>query len=111
MWKGDPARGREPWRDTGIEIVGPATAYGERGFAASWALTGGQLDLATIPDESDIPAAGPVSLRLIYTEPFSAAMLRARLRSSMAAKRGATAREDALRAEIAALRAQIAAHQ
>jgi CheY-like chemotaxis protein len=41
-------------------------------------------------------------------KPFSAAVLRARLRSSLAAKRHATGREAALREEIAALRTEIA---
>ncbi|MDT7579461.1 MAG: hypothetical protein QOK35_725 [Pseudonocardiales bacterium] len=40
-------------------------------------------------------------------KPFSAAMLRARLRSSLHAKRGVVEREAALRAEIAELRAEV----
>ena len=39
-WLGDPKRGVEPWRDTGIEIRGPAVADLEEAFARIWASTG-----------------------------------------------------------------------
>jgi cardiolipin synthase len=88
MWVGRPEKKQEPWRDTGLEIIGPAVAHGERGFAASWALAGGQLDLATLPEDHDVPRAGTVDLRLVYTEPFTAAMLRVDLLvAAMARKR------------------------
>ena len=38
---GDPARRLEPWRDTGIEIRGPAVAELERAFAQVWHVCGG----------------------------------------------------------------------
>ena len=76
MWVGDAKRHREPWRDTGIEIIGPATAHAERGFADSWRLAGGEIEADAAPLEGRIDPAGPVALRLIYTEPFTAAMLR-----------------------------------
>ena len=45
-WLGDPQRGIAPWRDTGIEIRGPAVADIERAFAQTWAATGqGVLDV------------------------------------------------------------------
>src|ERR1043165_9736335 len=37
MWAGDPARGIDPWRDTGIEVHGPAVADVEAAFAEAWA--------------------------------------------------------------------------
>lgn len=76
MWTGRPEKQQDPWRDTAVEIVGPATAYGERGFAESWRFAGGQIDPLALPDEASVPAAGSSDLRLIYTEPFSATMLR-----------------------------------
>jgi phosphatidylserine/phosphatidylglycerophosphate/cardiolipin synthase-like enzyme len=76
MWVGQPAKHLDPWRDTGIEIIGPATAAGERGFAESWSLFGGGTEPVEYPDERTIDPAGDVALRLIYTEPFSASMLR-----------------------------------
>jgi cardiolipin synthase A/B len=39
-WLGDPRRGLDPWRDTGIEVRGPAVAHVERAFAHVWAATG-----------------------------------------------------------------------
>jgi len=69
-WEGDPARARQPWRDTGVEIVGPAVALAE-----SWFLAGGDA-IPELVHASEMPAAGDVNLRLIATEPFTANMLR-----------------------------------
>jgi cardiolipin synthase len=74
-WEGEPERGRDPWRDTGIEIIGPAVASAEASFAESWFLAGG-TPIPPPPDPSTLPAAGDVNLRLIPTEPFTANMLR-----------------------------------
>jgi cardiolipin synthase len=76
MWEGRPEKRQEPWRDTAVEIRGPATLHGEVGFAESWRLTGGTIPRADIITESEIGIAGTTDLRLIYTEPFTAAMLR-----------------------------------
>jgi cardiolipin synthase len=73
-WEGEPSRGREPWRDTGIEIVGPAAAHAEASFAESWSLAGGEP--LAVPDAALVPVAGGVNLRLIPTEPFTANVLR-----------------------------------
>lgn len=46
-WVGNPARGVPPWRDTAIEIRGPAVAHIEAAFSDSWtAVGGGGLPLA-----------------------------------------------------------------
>lgn len=74
-WEGEPKRAREPWRDTGVEIVGPAVAHAEASFAESWFLAGG-TPMPDTPHPSEVPAAGDVNLRLIATEPFTANMLR-----------------------------------
>ncbi len=72
MWVGDPARGIEPWRDTGVEIRGPAVAAVERAFARTWALTG-----APMPDPAGSPPpAGDVHVRIVSSEPSTAGMLR-----------------------------------
>jgi cardiolipin synthase len=39
-WLGNPDKGKEPWRDTGVEIRGPAVADVERAFAQVWAASG-----------------------------------------------------------------------
>lgn len=72
-WEGVPARGQGPWRDTAIEIRGPAVASAEQAFAESWRLCGGE-DYA-LPATAQAPA-GSVSLRIIPTEPFTASMFR-----------------------------------
>lgn len=71
-WAGDPDRGIEPWRDTGVEIRGPALGQLERAFAGTWASLGG-----SIPDPAAAPLpAGDVSLRIVASEPATAGMLR-----------------------------------
>ena len=50
-WIGDPARHLDPWRDTGLELRGPAVADCEDAFAEAWAAAGDPL-----PPDSD-PAA------------------------------------------------------
>ena len=72
-WAGYPARGIEPWRDTGIEIRGPALAELERAFATTWASCGEPMR------ESEgiiAPPAGDVSLRIVASAPATAGMLR-----------------------------------
>jgi len=86
MWAGRPERNQDPWRDTGVEITGPATAYGERGFATSWAFAGGQMEPPPEPDPV-APHVGSVDLRLVYTEPFTASMLRVDLLVTAIARR------------------------
>jgi cardiolipin synthase len=73
-WVGDPARQIPPWRDTGVEIRGPAVAEIARAFARSWALTGPPL-----PDVDAVrepPPVGDVSLRIVSSEPATMGMLR-----------------------------------
>jgi CDP-diacylglycerol--glycerol-3-phosphate 3-phosphatidyltransferase/cardiolipin synthase len=87
MWEGRPERGHEPWRDTGVEIVGPSVVDAERAFAASWRLAGGD-DLDPPPAVAHDPSlSGPVHLRLVPTEPFSANLLRADLLITVLARR------------------------
>lgn len=74
VWLGDPQRDIEPWRDTGVEIRGPAVAEIDRAFARSWALTGPELPADELLQEP--PAVGEVSLRIVSTEPATAGMLR-----------------------------------
>ena len=42
-WEGVPDKGREPWRDTGVELIGPVVADAEHVFAASWRRAGGVI--------------------------------------------------------------------
>jgi phosphatidylserine/phosphatidylglycerophosphate/cardiolipin synthase-like enzyme len=84
-WVGRPDRNREPWRDTGVEILGPAVAHAEHAFAGTWRYAGGVMDLPT-PAPSD-DGNGGVSLRLIPTAPFTWNMLQLDLLVTVIAKR------------------------
>ena len=75
-WEGDPARGIEPWRDTGVEIRGPAVADLWRGFAASWAEAGAPLPAGEPRAHASIPECGGVALRVIATEPSTSGVFR-----------------------------------
>jgi phosphatidylserine/phosphatidylglycerophosphate/cardiolipin synthase-like enzyme len=87
MWEGYPERKLAPWRDTGIEILGPAVGPIEESFADSWALTGGEIDRSTLPRARDIEDAGTVALRVVPTEPFTATMLQLDLMVAALARR------------------------
>ncbi len=74
MWAGNPARGLDPWRDTGVEIRGPAVVEIERAFARMWALMGDP-----IPPGEPLPepeAAGGTFVRIVAGEPATAGTLR-----------------------------------
>jgi phosphatidylserine/phosphatidylglycerophosphate/cardiolipin synthase-like enzyme len=87
MWEGRKDRGQAPWRDTGIEIVGPAVAHAEQAFAAMWNLAGGEIAINQLPKAEAIAPAGSVALRLIPTEPFTARILQLDLLVAAMARR------------------------
>ncbi|MGI5863670.1 MAG: phospholipase D-like domain-containing protein [Myxococcales bacterium] len=75
MWAGDPAKGIEPWRDTGVEIRGPAVADIERAFANVWELIGPPLPEPLVSLEAPRPA-GEMNVRVVASVPSTAGMLR-----------------------------------
>jgi phosphatidylserine/phosphatidylglycerophosphate/cardiolipin synthase-like enzyme len=75
-WAGDPARGIAPWRDTGVEILGPAVADAEASFAEAWKKAGGSISAAEIPRRENLPKAGNVALRIIAASPDTAGLYR-----------------------------------
>ena len=75
-WLGDPAAGKEAWRDTGIEIRGPGVADVERAFAQVWAATGAQLGNDELTDPALIPPAGDVLLRVVASAPSNSGLMR-----------------------------------
>jgi cardiolipin synthase len=75
-WVGDPARGIPPWRDTGVEVRGPAVADIEHAFASVWAATGEPIPPDELPDREDIPPAGDVMLRVVASMPNTAGLYR-----------------------------------
>ena len=85
MWAGDPARGIDPWRDTGIEVHGPAVADVEAAFAEAWAAAAGAIP--ETPARAIPSPVGAVSLRVVATIPNTAGLFRVdQLVASMARK-------------------------
>jgi cardiolipin synthase len=75
-WAGDPKRGVQPWRDTGVEIRGPAVAAAEQAFALLWSSMGPPL-----PPDERIPhhtmtQVGDTVVRIVATTPGAAGLLR-----------------------------------
>jgi phosphatidylserine/phosphatidylglycerophosphate/cardiolipin synthase-like enzyme len=87
QWEGRPDKGREPWRDTGVEIRGPAVGHAERGFAESWRFCSGEPLPVPAPTDAGGGEIGDVNLRIIPTEPFSAALFRTDLLVAAMARR------------------------
>jgi cardiolipin synthase A/B len=66
----------DPWRDTGVEIAGPAIAEVERAFAETWTFAGGTLPSDELPTVDGIEAEGGVGLRVVATVPNTAGIYR-----------------------------------
>ncbi|HVB38033.1 MAG TPA: phospholipase D-like domain-containing protein [Vicinamibacterales bacterium] len=75
-WVGDPARGIAPWRDTGIQIEGPAIVEIERAFASTWGTAGTPLSPAELPAPAAVGRAGDVTVRVVASFPSLASLLR-----------------------------------
>jgi cardiolipin synthase len=75
-WTGDPERHREPWRDTGVLIRGPAVAELDRAFADIWAEMGDPLPPEELTRSGDVAPRGTVPLRVIATAPSTAGLFR-----------------------------------
>ena len=58
-----------PWRDTGVEIRGPAAAAATRAFGRVWAEIGDPMPLDLDVDPTTVPAAGTTPVWLIEGEP------------------------------------------
>ena len=62
-WAGDPAQGRQAWRDSMVRVSGPAAAAADRAFGRIWGRAGAPLppdELETNPSER-----GPVTVRIV----------------------------------------------
>jgi cardiolipin synthase len=75
-WVGDPKRGIEPWRDTGLQVEGPAVAPIERAFADTWGVAGAPIPPDEIPDGLMLPAAGETTVRVISSYPSVSGLFR-----------------------------------
>ncbi len=78
VWMGGP--GVPAWRDTGIEVRGPAVADMRAAFAQSWAQARANMPAGaapgSVPAEDDVPSAGTISLRVIGSRPSTMGLYR-----------------------------------
>ncbi len=75
-WVGDPERHVAPWRDTGVEVRGPAVAEIARAFSRVWSVAGPPIPETELVAREDIPIAGDTSVRVVASEPWRARLLR-----------------------------------
>lgn len=88
MWVGDPRRNLAPWRDTGIELRGPAVAEVDRAFAEIWATMGPAIPRRELIDTAPAGESGGTAVRIIASQPATAGMIRVdQLIAALARKR------------------------
>lgn len=77
-WVGDPARGIDPWRDTAVELRGPAVADLDWSFVDMWKSAGGEIMIGEelSSDAQSAPPAGDIALRVVATHPNTASLYR-----------------------------------
>jgi cardiolipin synthase len=66
-WIGQETEAKRPWRDTAVEVAGPACALLDQAFGQTWALAGG-----SVPDDDRagrITPGGEAEVRIIRGEP------------------------------------------
>jgi cardiolipin synthase len=85
-WPGNPAKGVQPWRDTGVEIRGPAVADLERSFAEIWGHAGPPLPEPAPSDPAAAPA-GSVPVRVVAGRPGQLSAYRLDLLVAASARR------------------------
>ncbi|HOX20563.1 MAG TPA: phospholipase D-like domain-containing protein [Gemmatimonadales bacterium] len=73
-WAGDPARGIQPWRDTAIQMDGPAAMALDHAFEQTWTLAGGVIPPGQHAGE--FAAAGQAEIGVIIGEPRRARIQR-----------------------------------
>jgi cardiolipin synthase len=75
-WLGNPRRRLEPWRDTGIEVRGPAIAALEQAFMRVFSRCGEAIDTEGFADADSIAPVGSTRLHVIANEPNLAGTFR-----------------------------------
>ena len=76
-WTGNPAHGIQPWRDTGVEVRGPAIAEIERAFKQVWDAIGPDpLDEAQLSPLAALAPAGDLTLMVLASEPTRSGVYR-----------------------------------
>jgi cardiolipin synthase len=75
-WVGDHAHGIAPWRDTGVEVQGPAVADLVGAFAQTWQQCGSTLPADEFPAAHSIPPSGNIMLRVLASTPYTSSLYR-----------------------------------
>jgi cardiolipin synthase len=76
-WLGHPDKKIEPWRDTGVEIRGPAVAEMDAAFARVWQTACGErIPREELIEQDAIEPQGETSVRVIATEPNTVGLYR-----------------------------------
>jgi cardiolipin synthase len=76
-WVGRPEKNQDPWRDTGVEIRGPAVADMDAAFARVWETARGEkIPAEHLPARDSIEQGGDVAVRVIATEPNTVGLYR-----------------------------------
>lgn len=75
-WVGRPDQGVPPWRDTGVQLTGPAVAEVESAFADVWATMGDPIDRKFLSKKNRIDATGTTAVRVIQSVPGAAHVYR-----------------------------------
>jgi cardiolipin synthase len=73
-WAGDGRRA--PWRDTGVEIRGPAAAVCARAFERIWAQIGGPVSESAMHGPEEIEPVGKTPVWIIEGEPWRSRVYR-----------------------------------
>jgi cardiolipin synthase A/B len=76
MWVGYAEKNIPPWRDTGIELRGPAVADVERAFRQIWAMLGAPIPEKELASYSEPVSMGTVNVRVVASLPATAGMIR-----------------------------------
>ena len=66
-WTGESHAGGQPWRDTAVDVRGPAAAVLDQTFAAAWELTGSKVPAEEIAGV--VEPVGSADARVISGEP------------------------------------------
>lgn len=76
-WAGDVRARIAPWRDTGVEVRGPAAAAAARTFERIWAQIGRAVPPRVPADPVGVPPAGETPVWVIEGEPWRSRVYRA----------------------------------
>jgi cardiolipin synthase len=75
VWVGNAARKIEAWRDTGVEVRGPAVVDIDLAFAQTWKFAGGETIVRTV-SQAEAVRAGEIALRVIGSKPATMGLYR-----------------------------------